>query len=122
MTSAREPAAPPRTIVNQFLRFAVVGALGFLVDSGVLYLVVYRFGLSLYTGRVLSYLAAASFTWWLNRVFTFGETTRRPRAAQWLRFLAFNLGGHIIYRALIVFFDGHFQQVAGIAKTARQLI
>ena len=56
--------AHSRTLV-QFLRFGVVGTLGFLVDTAVLYLGL-ALGLGLYLGRAISYLAAASANWALN--------------------------------------------------------
>ena len=56
-------------LAREFLSFAVVGTIGFVVDLGVLYVVAPTLGW--YGGRVLSFLAAASVTWALNRRFTF---------------------------------------------------
>jgi putative flippase GtrA len=88
---------------TQFLRFALVGVVGFVVDAGVLRLVTSVFGANLYTGRVISFLVAATVTWALNRVFTFGHTG--ARAAQWLRFVCVNsLGGAVnlgVYALLV---------------------
>ncbi len=91
---------------GQFLRFGAVGALGFFVDAGVLLLCIESLGSGPYAGRVLSYLAAASFTWYLNRRVTFAHATHSAALPQWLRFLAANtLGGLVNYGfyALIVF-------------------
>lgn len=49
-------------IAPQFLRFALVGAVGFFVDAGVLQIAVRQIGSDPYVGRVLSFLAAASAT------------------------------------------------------------
>jgi putative flippase GtrA len=77
---------------TQFLRFALVGVVGFVADAGVLRLVVSALGFNLYAGRVVSFLVAVTVTWALNRVFTFRHTG--ARAAQWLRFVCANsLGG-----------------------------
>lgn len=77
----------------QFLRFGVVGTLGFLVDAGVL-MVMIALGLGPYAGRVISYVAAASATFALNRAWTFRERRGTGRvAAQWTRFLLVNLIG-----------------------------
>jgi putative flippase GtrA len=54
-----------------FLRFCLVGTLGFFVDSGVLLVVTRTGALGSMAGRVVSFLAAASVTWVLNRRFTF---------------------------------------------------
>lgn len=76
-----------------FLRFGVVGTIGFVVDTGVLYGAL-ALGMGPYLGRVPAYLTAASTTWALNRVWTF-----RARGAggavgrQWALFVAVNLLG-----------------------------
>jgi putative flippase GtrA len=82
-----------RATIEQFLRFGVVGTVGFLVDSAVL-LGMMAVGLGPYGGRVVSYIAAASATFVLNRAWTF-RTARRdaPMASQWGRFLLLNLVG-----------------------------
>ena len=84
---------------TQFLRFALVGAAGFFVDAGALYLFMH-FGANHYTGRVLSYLAAATFTWALNRHYTFEGRQDNNLLREWLKFLAANvLGGLVNYSA-----------------------
>ena len=76
---------------TQFLSFACVGALSYLVDAGVLSAVLAIAPGRFYLGRIVSYLAAASFAWCLNRSFTFRD--RGPRWRQWRRYLVANLGG-----------------------------
>lgn len=77
--------------LTRFLRFALIGTIGFAVDASVLRLVVAIFGINLYAGRIVSFLVAATVTWLLNRTFTFRHNG--PRAAQWLRFIAANALG-----------------------------
>lgn len=79
-------------MVGQFLRFGVVGTLGFLVDAGVLTLML-ALGAGPHGGRIVSYLAAASATYALNRAWTFRESARVPVARQWGRFVLLNLVG-----------------------------
>jgi putative flippase GtrA len=78
--------------VIQFLRFCVAGTIGFVIDAGILQLLVYGTTLSPYPARVISFLAAASATWLLNRRYTF-EVRRRATGAEWLRYVAFMLLG-----------------------------
>ncbi|MES2254137.1 MAG: GtrA family protein [Pseudomonadota bacterium] len=81
------------------LRFAVIGALGMPVDAGVLWLMTHRFGLDPYSGRIVSWLCAATFTWTGNRYFTFHATRARGIAGiakEWLRFLAANAVGGLV--------------------------
>jgi putative flippase GtrA len=90
---------------KQFLRFAVVGIGGLIVDTVVLYAVLYGLGIGLYAGRVMSYLAAATFTWACNRRFTFRQADPTPAVAQWLKFLLANGIGAVVnyatYAALV---------------------
>ena len=64
-------ASASRRLGSEFLRFCAVGTIGFLIDATVLELLVRLGWTGLYLGRVLSYLIAATATWWLNRRFTF---------------------------------------------------
>ena len=67
--------------------------------------------LDVYSGRVFSFLVAATTTWALNRRFTFtgagGRTDSGSPARQWLRFLGANaLGGAVnyaVYAAIVTF-------------------
>lgn len=80
------------------LRFAVIGALGMPVDWGVLQLMVH-WGTGPYVGRMISWLAAASFTWIGNRYFTFAARRARGLAGagkEWGRFLAANAVGGLV--------------------------
>jgi putative flippase GtrA len=86
-------------LTAQFLRFAIIGAAGFLVDVGVLYLL-RRSGLDLYSARVFSFIAAASFTWLGNRLFTFRSASGGGRrlSAEWSLYLgAMTFGGLVNY-------------------------
>lgn len=83
---------------EQFFRFGLVGILGFAVDATVLSLVLTAH-IGLLPGRCISYVAAASCTWLLNRRWTFNERCGSP-VKQWVRFLAANsCGGAVNYGA-----------------------
>lgn len=88
-------------------RFATVGIGGFTIDTTVLYLML-SLGLDRYSGRAISYLCAASFTWFGNRTITFPESRAsgtKAMVAEWLRFLVTNLGGgsvnYTVYAILV---------------------
>ncbi|MFD1109304.1 GtrA family protein [Pseudoroseomonas ludipueritiae] len=81
--------------MGEFLRFGVVGTLGFLVDTAMLYAAL-SLGTGLYLGRVISYVAAASTNWALNRAWTFRQADRSRRSRQWTMFLLVNLLGFAI--------------------------
>lgn len=92
-------------MLSQLFRFGVVGVAGFLVDAGVLTVAIAA-GLGPWIGRIVSYLAAASTTFALNRAWTFrGRAAAGGIGTQWARFVTLNLGGFALnyatYAALI---------------------
>ncbi len=92
---------------SEFLRFAAVGVVGFLVDTAALYFAIHVLPLDLYSGRVFSYLVAATTTWALNRRFTFTRPDPAPPLLQWAKFMGANAVGGVInyavYAAVITF-------------------
>jgi putative flippase GtrA len=118
---ARLGPARSRTL-GQFLRFGVVGTIGFVVDTAVLYAGL-ALGLGLYGGRVVSYLAAATTTWALNRAWTFRGQGSGPAMRQWAVFVVVNLVGFAFnygtYAALVAFLPFVAQHpVIGVAAGA----
>ena len=103
-------------LCRQFLSFAVVGAIGFVVDVAVLYLMAPLLGW--YGARVLSFLAAATATWALNRRYTF----RRSQASvlrEYLGYLGTMLGGAVVnygaYVLVLHWATGPWAPAAGVA-------
>lgn len=102
-----EPAAVTRrsSVLGEFLRFGVVGVAGFVVDAGVLTAGI-ALGTGPWIGRVLSYLAAATTTFALNRAWTFRvKRSNDGLARQWVKFLLVNMLGFVcnysVYAALV---------------------
>lgn len=80
----------------QFVRFGLVGAIGFVVDWACLSVLMF-FGLGFAVARILSWFCAATATWRLNRLWTFPDTGASP-LRQWGKFLSANaLGGVVNY-------------------------
>ena len=75
--------------------FTLIGVLGFLVDAGVLHLMVAAWNTNLFLARACSFTCAATTTWLINRVVTFSSTQRRPRRllAEWAAYFVASLGG-----------------------------
>ena len=84
------------SLPRQFLTFSVIGTIGFMVDASVLYVAMTFGGAGFFLGRLISYLVAATTTWYLNRRFTFRDKAGQERIKQWMRFLLVNTGGGII--------------------------
>lgn len=87
-------------IAVQFLKFGMVGVVGLVVDTAVLYALIYGAGLGPYTARVASFLAAATTTWALNRCFTFRGDHPEPIHHQWAKFIAANTFGGLVNYAV----------------------
>lgn len=92
-------------LFKQLIVFGLIGSLGFLVDTAVLYLLVFGGGAGLLEARIGSFLAAATFTWWGNRTFTFRQRQSQRKMTEWSRFLAVNSIGAVAnygtYAALV---------------------
>lgn len=69
----------------QILRFAAVGTIGFVADTIVLLGLVKGLDIPPLPGRIVSFVCAASVTYWLNRRFTFQRSAVSP--TQWLRYV-----------------------------------
>ena len=91
---------------EQFAKFCVVGTIGFVADAGSLYLFMSLANLDPYTGRIFSFLIAATVTWTLNRNYTFSGSVPAPRTRQWASFVSANAVGGIlnygVYSVLIL--------------------
>jgi len=94
-----------RQTLHEFLRFSIIGTLGVFVDSGALYGAMHGLGLDHYSGRLVSWVVAATFTWAMNRRFTFKDD--RPAVVQWAKYLATaSIGGVVnygVYAGLVAF-------------------
>jgi len=89
----------------QFIRFGIVGVIGFVVDTATVYSL--RHALGLYGAGLVAYVTAASSTWLLNRIWTFRGYGTGAAHRQWARFMAANLVGFVLnrgtYAALVTF-------------------
>jgi putative flippase GtrA len=92
------------TVAAQFLRFALVGAIGFVIDVRMLYLTLALFGVGPYTGRLIPYLSAATSTWYLHRRVTFMNRPSEALGREWLKFVTFNgVGGLFNYATYVAY-------------------
>lgn len=104
-----------------FWLFCIGGVAGFAVDSAVLYLMAPVLGW--YAARVVSFICAATATWWFNRRFTFVDAERTARAAdtlrQYVKYLgSMTLGGLVNYLTYVMalrWLDGPLAPLFGVA-------
>ena len=105
----------------QFFKFAVVGVIGFLADTAIVYAL--RAACGLYIAGLISYGIVATLNWALNRAWTFRDASSGRAHAQWARYMLLNLFGLIVnrgtYAALIASFAvARAQPVCAVAAGA----
>ncbi len=75
-------------LLRQFLKFGIVGGVGFLFDNALVYAGIYLLHMGHDAAGLASFPFVVSLTWVGNRYFTFREADRTNLAGQWLRFLS----------------------------------
>jgi putative flippase GtrA len=91
-------AAVRLNVSRDFIRFAVVGTMGFCWDTATVYTLRHLTGL--YIAGAAGFVVAATANWWINRLWTFRHLRHDAMHRQWLRFLVTNLIGFAINRGL----------------------
>ena len=99
------PVKDNRTEMRRFVKFGIVGAIGALIDFGVLNLGIQSFGLAKWLANTFSFSAAvlSNFTW--NRLWTFPESRKRPLGSQLGQFFIVNLVGYGINQGIFLSLD-----------------
>lgn len=101
--------------VRRFLKFAIVGTIGAVVDFGVLNVLILVFGVPKAYANLVSVTAAilSNFTW--NRLWTFPESRERAVHTQFTQFLLVNLVGLLINQFVFLNTDHYlFEPVFGV--------
>jgi len=92
----------------QFLKFGMVGFVGFIVDTAFLYLGIGALGMGRIAAGFFAFPFAVTVTWIGNRLFTFRHVEHEPMARQWAKFasvcavgIVFNRGTYTLMVSLI---------------------
>lgn len=88
---------------TRFLKFAVVGTIGAVVDFGIANLLVYVFGASLLVAGTVSFVCAilSNFTW--NRLWTYPDSRSKSPLAQFIQFSVISVAGLAIRVPILKF-------------------
>ena len=81
-----------RSLVLKFLKFGVVGASGFVIHGGLLYLLRDVVGINQFLANVIGFVAAASSNYVLNRVWTF-RSREKQVGVEYLKFILVSVVG-----------------------------
>ena len=102
VASIRRLVTARRKEVIRFLKFAVVGTIGAMVDFGTLYVLHARLGLHIVPANTCSFTAAvlSNFIW--NRYWTSPDSRSKPVRTQLLQFFVVNVVGWGINTGILV--------------------
>ena len=73
--------------MKQLAMFCIGGVIGFIVDAGILQLLVVGLAWDRYSGRLISFLCAATATWIFNRHYTFRGPRKHSLLFEWMRYV-----------------------------------
>ncbi|MGC9523005.1 MAG: GtrA family protein [Anaerolineae bacterium] len=109
----RTRIASNRTEMTRFLKFAVVGTIGAVVDFGILYLLHVVVGWHLALSNTISFTCAvlSNFTW--NRLWTYPDSRSKPVATQLTQFFVVNIAGWAINTGILLAMTGPLTALAG---------
>lgn len=113
-----------RRISRQLAWFGVGGAIGFIVDAGIVQLLVSKADANPYIARFFSFACAATATWLFNRRFTFGDRGGHSIFGEWARYMAaMSLGFAMNYStyALVIYYSAFVHDWPSIAVAAGSL-
>ena len=82
--------------------FALVGAIGFLVDAGILTALMNELGAGHYAARSVSFTAAVTTTWYLNRRWVFTAIATRKRSREYTSYVVVQAIGAVINLSVFV--------------------
>lgn len=102
-----------RREIERFGKFATVGAIGAVVDFGVLNLLILVFGFSKFWANTCSFSAAvlSNFVW--NRLWTFPESREQGLLPQMIQFALVSVGGYTLNQIIFLGLDSMVFHVWG---------
>jgi len=74
----------------------MVGAVGFLVDAGILSALVRGFQVTPVIARLVSFPCAVLVTWYLNRTLTFSGKASTRMVREWFRYMLVSSAGNFL--------------------------
>lgn len=101
---------PPKE-AERFVKFLIVGSIGFVVDFGTLTFLVEIVGLRPLVANTISFSAAvvSNFIW--NRYWTYPESRSKKKRVQLIQFFVVNVMGLLINNGLLFVLQGPFDTI-----------
>ena len=82
--------------------FVVVGAIGFLIDAGILTLLMTAYEFDHYSARAISFTVAVTFTWYMNRRWVFEKSAASISGREYSSYLVVQVIGAVINLSVFV--------------------
>lgn len=95
---------------RRFFRFAIVGAIGSVVDFGIFNLLNIVFGLSAVLASMISFTCAVFNNFILNRLWTYPESRAIAAKTQMLQFFFVSMIGLVIRTPMFAYLEKHLIQ------------
>lgn len=93
---------------KRFIKFGIVGAIGTVVDYSIFNLFAYAFGLEEVIAQGISFTAAVTSNFILNRNWTFRDSRGKRLRVQLVQYVLVNVVGLIIRTPIFAFLSGAF--------------
>ncbi len=94
--------------------FALIGGIGFVVDGGILTVLNSVYGIELLPARIVSFSAAVTTTWFLNRQRTFADSKDTRVVSEWSRYAAVNSIGSVLNMGIFFWLIAQYEVLARI--------
>lgn len=106
---------------ERFLKFAVVGVIGAVIDFGVMNLLTQTADMPLVTAGTISFLCAISSNFIWNRFWTYPDSRSRPITRQLIMFFAVNIAGVAIRIPILQFVEPPLLNLLGSMRLSGPL-
>lgn len=91
-------------LVEQFIKWSIVGTIGAVIDFSLLFLLHQVLGINVYFSNTISFTAAVINNYLLNRYWTFRGMKHKEASKQLPQFYLVSVGGYILNQLLLAFF------------------
>ena len=91
-----------KSIFGRLPGFALVGAIGFLIDAGILTALMTGADFGHYSARAISFTVAVSATWYINRRWVFGRGAIQMTGREYSSYLLVQVIGAVINLSVFV--------------------
>jgi len=109
----QSPSVPGISLLRRLPGFVLVGAIGFLIDAGILTALMQGLDFGHYGARAISFTIAVTATWYMNRRWVFERNAIHMSGREYTSYLSVQVIGALINLSV---FAAVIEFVPGLAK------